>query len=476
MTSCCRSPTSSEPRILFLPTASGDTTAQINALQGALRRPRVRARAPVAVPPARRPRARWRRSCSTRTSSTSAAARCATCSRSGARTGSTACSCRRGERGIVLAGLSAGAMCWFQGGITCSSGPPEPIAGLGLLEGSLTVHADGEPERLPVWLASVRDGTLPGGWAVDDGVGLLFRGERLERVVSSRPGAGAQRVDAIAGELVRQRLDARAARRGPARRRSAATTRPSRNCGASTACAAAPHAGAAEPSARSRICGLRARRTSVQVCGNLLLRGANSATHPEKDDTNCPKRAGAPRPESTTRPRRNEQQMQTQASTPNSPQTNVDRLLRCVSSGYLSGGCSCQTDRPGRRRRRGLGSSARAGTSGRRSVLPVRVARRAVARIWLARRRRSRRLLPRAQRPAQRASFAQPQRRRRLLVGRAMARRAQKSRRGPDRRRCTSSPVPSGRRACASRAATWPEYAPRSRRRGDRERCPIRSR
>jgi dipeptidase E len=109
--------------------------------------------------------------------------------------------------GVVLAGLSAGAMCWFQGGVTRSSGPPEVMAGLGLLEGSLTVHADGEPERLPVWLAAVRDGELPGGWALDDGVGLLFRGKRMERAVSSRPGAGAQRVDSIAGELVRHRLE-----------------------------------------------------------------------------------------------------------------------------------------------------------------------------------------------------------------------------------------------------------------------------
>ncbi len=111
------------------------------------------------------------------------------------------------RRGIVLAGLSAGAMCWFQGAITRSSGPPEPFAGLGLLEGSLTVHADGEPERLPAWLMAVRSGELPGGWAVDDGVGLLFGGTRLRRVVSSRPGAAAQRVDAIAGELVRKRLE-----------------------------------------------------------------------------------------------------------------------------------------------------------------------------------------------------------------------------------------------------------------------------
>jgi peptidase E len=108
--------------------------------------------------------------------------------------------------GTVLAGLSAGAMCWFQAGITRSSGLPEPLEGLGVLEGSLTVHADGEPERLPVWLSAVRSGSVPGGWALDDGVGLLFRGTRLERVVSSRHGAGAERVDAIAGELVRRRM------------------------------------------------------------------------------------------------------------------------------------------------------------------------------------------------------------------------------------------------------------------------------
>jgi dipeptidase E len=111
------------------------------------------------------------------------------------------------QKGVVLAGLSAGAMCWFEGGVTCSSGTPEPIAGLGLLPGSLTVHADGEPERLPVWLTSVRDGALPGGWSADDGVGLLFRGAHLQRAVSSRPGASAQRVDALAGELVRHRLE-----------------------------------------------------------------------------------------------------------------------------------------------------------------------------------------------------------------------------------------------------------------------------
>ena len=61
------------------------------------------------------------------------------------------------ERGIVLAGLSAGAMCWFEGGITMSGGAPRPAPGLGLLEGSLSVHLDGEPERLPAYREAVAE-------------------------------------------------------------------------------------------------------------------------------------------------------------------------------------------------------------------------------------------------------------------------------------------------------------------------------
>jgi hypothetical protein len=107
-------------------------------------------------------------------------------------------------------------MCWFEGGITRSSGPPETIAGLGLLPGSLSVHADGEPERLPAFLEAVRTGALPGGWAADDGVGLLFDGTRHVRAVSSRPGAGAVRVDALDGELVRSRVEPELLGAGPA--------------------------------------------------------------------------------------------------------------------------------------------------------------------------------------------------------------------------------------------------------------------
>src|SRR3954469_3799962 len=99
------------------------------------------------------------------------------------------------KAGVILAGLSAGAMCWFEWGITKSLGYPAPSPGLGLLPGTLSVHCDGEPSRLPVFRHAVRAGNVPPGWAADDGAGLLFRGQALQEVVSSRPRARALRVE-----------------------------------------------------------------------------------------------------------------------------------------------------------------------------------------------------------------------------------------------------------------------------------------
>jgi dipeptidase E len=96
--------------------------------------------------------------------------------------------------GVVLAGLSAGSMCWFESGVTTSSGAPAVAPGLGFLTGSNSVHYDSEPSRRPVYLEAVRAGEIPAGWAVDDGAGLIFRGAELEEVVSARGGARAYAV------------------------------------------------------------------------------------------------------------------------------------------------------------------------------------------------------------------------------------------------------------------------------------------
>jgi peptidase E len=108
--------------------------------------------------------------------------------------------------GVVLAGISAGSMCWFEWGVTTSSGHPAPAPGLGFLPGSNSVHHDSEPARRPVYLDAVREGSIPPGWAVDDGAALRFRGTALAEAVTTRRTATAYAVDP-AGEHA---LDARA--------------------------------------------------------------------------------------------------------------------------------------------------------------------------------------------------------------------------------------------------------------------------
>jgi dipeptidase E len=98
------------------------------------------------------------------------------------------------EQGVVLAGLSAGSMCWFEWGVTTSSGAPQTAPGLGFLPGSNSVHHDSEPARRPVYYEAVRTGAIPPGWAVDDAAALIFHDTDLAEVVTARKLARAYEV------------------------------------------------------------------------------------------------------------------------------------------------------------------------------------------------------------------------------------------------------------------------------------------
>lgn len=92
-------------------------------------------------------------------------------------------------QGTVLAGISAGMNCWFEGASTDSFGELAPLVdGLGLLAGSACPHYRGEPERRDRYLAWVADGVLGDGWAVDDGAALLFRDGELVEALDERSG------------------------------------------------------------------------------------------------------------------------------------------------------------------------------------------------------------------------------------------------------------------------------------------------
>jgi dipeptidase E len=112
------------------------------------------------------------------------------------------------RRGIVLAGQSAGAMCWFEAGITKSSGRPMAAAGLGLLDGSLCVHYNNEPERRAAYLDAVGAG-MPGGYGLDDYAGLLWEGEGTPSALTARRGARAYRVSSRDGQVAESPLPAR---------------------------------------------------------------------------------------------------------------------------------------------------------------------------------------------------------------------------------------------------------------------------
>lgn len=99
------------------------------------------------------------------------------------------------EQGIVLAGLSAGSICWYEEGVTDSYGDKlEPLQALGFLKGSHCPHYDGEAERRPSYRQFVDQGTLGTGVAADDGAAIHYIDEQIKYVVSSRPQAKAYRV------------------------------------------------------------------------------------------------------------------------------------------------------------------------------------------------------------------------------------------------------------------------------------------
>jgi peptidase E len=104
---------------------------------------------------------------------------------------------RAWESGVVMAGLSAGSLCWFECGTTDSfgSGLATLTGALGFIPGSHSPHYDGEPTRRPRYQQLIADGILPAGYAADDGAALIFHGSELVEVVAAGPGARAYRVE-----------------------------------------------------------------------------------------------------------------------------------------------------------------------------------------------------------------------------------------------------------------------------------------
>lgn len=114
------------------------------------------------------------------------------------------------KSGVLLAGVSAGAICWFEQGLTDSyEDELTALDCLGFLGGSCSPHYDSEPDRRPAYHRFMMSNTVLPGYAVEDGAAAHFVDGELLQVVSWRSQAKAYRVSRSAGSVLEESLDVR---------------------------------------------------------------------------------------------------------------------------------------------------------------------------------------------------------------------------------------------------------------------------
>jgi dipeptidase E len=116
------------------------------------------------------------------------------------------------EAGCVMTGASAGMNCWFEASVTDSFSMRRLEGlrdGLGWLPGSACPHWDAEEMRRPVYRDLVAAG-FPDGVAAEDGVGVVYDGTSMVEAVSWRPDGAAWLVSRAGEEAVsEERVGAR---------------------------------------------------------------------------------------------------------------------------------------------------------------------------------------------------------------------------------------------------------------------------
>jgi dipeptidase E len=106
------------------------------------------------------------------------------------------------QSGIVLTGVSAGAICWFERGLTDSFSDGLRLLGcLGFLPGSCCPHYDGEPQRRPSYHRFLASGEIPAGVAIEDWAAIHYKGTEIHQVIGAKPGARAYSMRSVYGSV-----------------------------------------------------------------------------------------------------------------------------------------------------------------------------------------------------------------------------------------------------------------------------------
>ena len=111
------------------------------------------------------------------------------------------------EKGIVLSGISAGALCWFEEGVTDSiPGTLTRLPCMGFLAGSHCPHYDSESARRGSFQQMIKDG-MSNGIACDDNVAAHYIDDHLAKVVRASGKGSAFQVQKSGEEIVEKALD-----------------------------------------------------------------------------------------------------------------------------------------------------------------------------------------------------------------------------------------------------------------------------
>ncbi|MEO8448133.1 MAG: Type 1 glutamine amidotransferase-like domain-containing protein [bacterium] len=113
------------------------------------------------------------------------------------------------DNGIVLSGMSAGAICWFEDGITNPSpGKLTLLPCLGLLDGSFCPHYDERAELRSAFHKLILSDVIQSGYGAEDGAAIHFVDGEPIRVVTSRPGVTAYKVRKSRSKVIEEPMKA----------------------------------------------------------------------------------------------------------------------------------------------------------------------------------------------------------------------------------------------------------------------------
>ncbi len=113
------------------------------------------------------------------------------------------------ESGIVLAGGSAGSICWFNGGNTDSRPKQLSIVrGLHFLDYSHCPHYSSEKTRRPLYHQQILAGNLSDGYACDDLSGIIFVNGKAEQAVSRNTENNSYFVYKDGNKIIEEQLEA----------------------------------------------------------------------------------------------------------------------------------------------------------------------------------------------------------------------------------------------------------------------------